>query len=220
MEIVKAVSLTKIYENKNIYVKALDNISLSIHQGEFIAIVGTSGSGKTTLLNMLGGLDQPSRGIVTINGISLNDMDEEELSVFRRENIGFVFQNYNLIPILNAYENIVLPLRLGEREINHDYIEELAQCLGVGDKLYQMPDTLSGGQQQRIAIIRALCTKPALVLADEPTGNLDSKTGNEVISLIRDLSKQYQQTIVMVTHNDEIAKGADRIIRVEDGKIL
>lgn len=219
MEVVKAISLTKIYDNNGIYVKALDNVSLSFQKGEFIVIVGSSGSGKTTLLNILGGLDQTDMGEVFVNEISLKEMNEEELSVFRRENIGFVFQNYNLIPILSVYENIVLPLQLGGKKIDESYIAEMADYLGIRNKMQQMPEQLSGGQQQRVAIIRALSSKPVILLADEPTGNLDSKTGNEVITLLKQLSAEYIQTTVVVTHNDEIAKRAGRVIRLEDGKV-
>lgn len=220
MKVVKIVSLTKTYSSGEIYTMALNNVSLEIERGEFAAIVGTSGCGKTTLLNMMGGLDKPTEGMVYINDIPINSMNDEELCVFRRENIGFIFQNYNLLPVLNAYDNIVLPQKLEGCEIDMGFVEEIADFLGIKDKLSQMPDTLSGGQQQRVAIARALCMKPAIILADEPTGNLDSLTSRKVIELIQEMSKAYQQTVVMVTHSEEIAMRAGRIIRMSDGKIL
>ena len=220
MKVVKIVSLTKTYSSGEIYTMALNNVSLEIEEGEFAAIVGTSGCGKTTLLNMMGGLDKPTEGMVYIKDIPINSMNDEELCVFRRENIGFIFQNYNLLPVLNVYDNIVLPQRLEGCEIDTRFVEETADFLGLKDKLSQMPDKLSGGQQQRVAIARALCMKPAIILADEPTGNLDSLTSRKVIELIQQMSKAFHQTVVMVTHSEEIAMKAGRIIRMSDGKIL
>lgn len=220
MKIVKITALTKKYLSGNNEITVLNNISFEIDKGEFIAIVGASGSGKTTLLNMIGGLDRPSAGMVYIKDTPICDMNEEELSIFRRKNIGFVFQNYNLIPVLSAYENIVLPLKLEGAAIEKGFVDEITDCLKIKEKLWQMPDTLSGGQQQRVAIARGLITKPAIVLADEPTGNLDSQGSREVIALMKNLSIQYNQTIAVVTHNEEIALKADRIIRIEDGRIL
>lgn len=220
MKVVKIVSLTKTYSSGEIYTMALNNVSLEIEEGEFAAIVGTSGCGKTTLLNMMGGLDKPTEGMVYIKDIPINSMNDEELCVFRRENIGFIFQNYNLLPVLNVYDNIVLPQRLEGCEIDKRFVEETADFLGIKDKLSQMPDKLSGGQQQRVAIARALCMKPAIILADEPTGNLDSLTSRKVIELIQQMSKAFHQTVVMVTHSEEIAMKAGRIIWMSDGKIL
>lgn len=220
MKVVKIVSLTKTYSSGEIYTMALNNVSLEIEEGEFAAIVGTSGCGKTTLLNMMGGLDKPTEGMVYIKDIPINSMNDEELCVFRRENMGFIFQNYNLLPVLNVYDNIVLPQRLEGCEIDMRFVEETADFLGIKDKLSQMPDKLSGGQQQRVAIARALCMKPAIILADEPTGNLDSLTSRKVIELIQQMSKAFHQTVVMVTHSEEIAMKAGRIIRMSDGKIL
>ena len=219
MSILKAENLIKIYGQDENEVKALDNISLEVEQGEFVAIVGSSGSGKSTLLNMLGGLDKLTSGDVYINNKKLGDMKDEELNIFRRRNIGFIFQNYNLVPILNVYENIVLPIELDGVKIDEDYIDSIVNTLGLNQKLTNMPNNLSGGQQQRVAIARAIATKPAIILADEPTGNLDSKTGMDVIGLLKMTSQKFNQTIVMITHNEEIAQLADRIIRIEDGKI-
>ena len=219
MSILKAENLVKIYGQGENEVKALDNISLEVEQGEFVAIVGSSGSGKSTLLNMLGGLDKLTSGDVYINNKKLGDMKDEELTIFRRRNIGFIFQNYNLVPILNVYENIVLPIELDGVKIDEDYIDSIVNTLGLNQKLINMPNNLSGGQQQRVAIARAIATKPAIILADEPTGNLDSKTGMDVIGLLKMTSQKFNQTIVMITHNEEIAQLADRIIRIEDGKI-
>ena len=219
MSILKAENLIKIYGQDENEVKALDNISLEVEQGEFVAIVGSSGSGKSTLLNMLGGLDKLTSGDVYINNKKLGDMKDEELTIFRRRNIGFIFQNYNLVPILNVYENIVLPIELDGVKIDEDYIDSIVNTLGLNQKLINMPNNLSGGQQQRVAIARAIATKPAIILADEPTGNLDSKTGMDVIGLLKMTSQKFNQTIVMITHNEEIAQLADRIIRIEDGKI-
>ncbi|WP_307994186.1 ABC transporter ATP-binding protein [uncultured Intestinibacter sp.] len=219
MSILKAENLIKIYGQDENEVKALDNLSLEVEQGEFVAIVGSSGSGKSTLLNMLGGLDKLTSGDVYINNKKLGDMKDEELTIFRRRNIGFIFQNYNLVPILNVYENIVLPIELDGVKIDEDYIDSIVNTLGLNQKLTNMPNNLSGGQQQRVAIARAIATKPAIILADEPTGNLDSKTGMDVIGLLKMTSQKFNQTIVMITHNEEIAQLADRIIRIEDGKI-
>ena len=219
MSILKAENLIKIYGQDENEVKALDNLSLEVEQGEFVAIVGSSGSGKSTLLNMLGGLDKLTSGDVYINNKKLGDMKDEELTIFRRRNIGFIFQNYNLVPILNVYENIVLPIELDGVKIDEAYIDSIVNTLGLNQKLTNMPNNLSGGQQQRVAIARAIATKPAIILADEPTGNLDSKTGMDVIGLLKMTSQKFNQTIVMITHNEEIAQLADRIIRIEDGKI-
>ena len=220
MSILKAENLIKIYGQDENEVKALDNLSLEVEQGEFVAIVGSSGSGKSTLLNMLGGLDKLTSGDVYINNKKLGDMKDEELTIFRRRNIGFIFQNYNLVPILNVYENIVLPIELDGVKIDEDYIDSIVNTLGLNQKLTNMPNNLSGGQQQRVAIARAIATKPAIILADEPTGNLDSKTGMDVIGLLKMTSQKFNQTIVMITHNEEIAQLADRIIRIEDGKVV
>ena len=195
-------------------------MALNVEDGEFLAIVGTSGSGKTTLLNLLGGLDLPDEGGVWIRGSSLRDMESEERTIFRRRNIGFVFQQYNLIPMISVYENIVLPLRLDGAEIDGDFLDELVRALGIRDQQGRLPETLSGGQQQRVAIARALMTKPALVLADEPTGNLDSVTSMEVIGLLKNCAGKYHQTVILVTHQEEVAQMADRIIRIEDGRIV
>ena len=201
-------------------VKALDNISIEINEGEFVAIIGTSGSGKSTLLNMLGGLDKPTSGEIIISNKLLSKLSDEELTIFRRRNIGFIFQNYNLVPILNVYENIVLPIELDGSKIDTNYVDSIINTLGLKEKLTNMPNNLSGGQQQRVAIARALATKPAIILADEPTGNLDSKTSMDVIGLLKITSKKFNQTIVMITHNEEIAQLADKIIRIEDGKVV
>ncbi|HCL50185.1 MAG TPA: ABC transporter ATP-binding protein [Clostridiaceae bacterium] len=200
--------------------KALDGVSLTAEQGEFVAVVGTSGSGKSTLLHILGGLDNPTSGNVEVDGKDLSKMDDEQLTIFRRRNIGFVFQNYNLIPILNVYENIVLPVELDGEKVDKEFVEKIVQMLGLTEKLYSLPNNLSGGQQQRVAIARALAAKPAIILADEPTGNLDSKTSQEVLGLLKMTGQQFHQTIIMITHNNEIAQLADRIIRIEDGKIV
>ena len=219
MGILKADNLVKIYGQGENEVKALNNVSLEIEEGEFVSIVGSSGSGKSTLLNMLGGLDRLTSGDIYINNKKLGDMKDEELTIFRRRNIGFVFQNYNLVPILNVYENIVLPIELDGMKIDEEYIDSIINILGLNQKLTNMPNNLSGGQQQRVAIARAIATKPAIILADEPTGNLDSKTSMDVIGLLKMTSQKFNQTIVMITHNEEIAQLADRIIRIEDGKI-
>ena len=219
MCILKAENLVKIYGQGENEVKALNNVSLEIEEGEFVSIVGSSGSGKSTLLNMLGGLDRLTSGDIYINNKKLGNMKDEELTIFRRRNIGFVFQNYNLVPILNVYENIVLPIELDGMKIDEEYIDSIINTLGLNQKLTNMPNNLSGGQQQRVAIARAIATKPAIILADEPTGNLDSKTSMDVIGLLKMTSQKFNQTIVMITHNEEIAQLADRIIRIEDGKI-
>ena len=219
MSILKAENLVKIYGQGENEVKALNNVSLEIEEGEFVSIVGSSGSGKSTLLNMLGGLDRLTSGDIYINNKKLGDMKDEELTIFRRRNIGFVFQNYNLVPILNVYENIVLPIELDGMKIDEEYIDSIINILGLSQKLTNMPNNLSGGQQQRVAIARAIATKPAIILADEPTGNLDSTTSMDVIGLLKMTSQKFNQTIVMITHNEEIAQLADRIIRIEDGKI-
>ena len=200
-------------------VQALDGVNLSIEEGEFVAIVGSSGSGKTTLLNLLGGLDKPSEGSIYVRGEKLEDMESEELTIFRRRNIGFVFQNYNLLPILNVYENITLPMKLDGMRVDEEFLNHMIDRLKLREKLYHMPETLSGGQQQRVAIARALSTKPAVLLCDEPTGNLDSVTGMEVVGLLKSSAYEFHQTIVVVTHNEEIAQMADRIILIEDGKV-
>ena len=219
MCILKAENLVKIYGQGENEVKALNDVSLEIEEGEFVSIVGSSGSGKSTLLNMLGGLDRLTSGDIYINNKKLGDMKDEELTIFRRRNIGFVFQNYNLVPILNVYENIVLPIELDGMKIDEEYIDSIINTLGLNQKLTNMPNNLSGGQQQRVAIARAIATKPAIILADEPTGNLDSKTSMDVIGLLKMTSQKFNQTIVMITHNEEIAQLTDRIIRIEDGKI-
>lgn len=219
MEMVKAVGLKRYYDTEENEVRALDDVSLSIENGEFLAIMGTSGSGKTTLLNLLGGLDIPTEGGVWIQGQSLRDMNKEERTVFRRKYIGFVFQQYNLVPILNVYENIVLPLRLDGAKIEEELLEEIVELLGIKEKLGNLPKELSGGQQQRAAIARALLAKPALLLADEPTGSLDSATSREVMKLLRTCAERYHQTIAVVTHQQEVAQMADRIIHLLDGKI-
>ena len=220
MSILKTKKLVKIYGEEPNLVKALDNISIEINEGEFVAIIGTSGSGKSTLLNMLGGLDKPTSGEIIISNKLLSKLSDEELTIFRRRNIGFIFQNYNLVPILNVYENIVLTIELDGSKIDTNYVDSIINTLGLKEKLTNMPNNLSGGQQQRVAIARALATKPAIILADEPTGNLDSKTSMDVIGLLKITSKKFNQTIVMITHNEEIAQLADKIIRIEDGKVV
>ncbi len=200
-------------------VKALDGVSLEIEKGSFTAVVGTSGSGKSTLLHMIGGLDTPTSGSVMVSGKELSRMSDEELTIFRRRQIGFVFQNYNLVPILNVYENIVLPIELDGSKPDQEYIKEIVQLLGLKDRLNSMPNQLSGGQQQRVAIARALAAKPAILLADEPTGNLDSRTSQDVLSLLKTTGEKFHQTMVIITHNEEIAQMADETIRIEDGKI-
>ena len=219
MSIVESENLCKTYGSGENEVKALDHVSVRIEDGAFVAIIGTSGSGKSTLLNMLGGLDRPDSGTVTVAGKNLFSMNDEQLTIFRRRNIGFVFQNYNLVPILNVYENIVLPIELDGSELDRKYVDHIIATLGLEKKLTAMPSQLSGGQQQRVAIARALAYKPAIILADEPTGNLDSKTSMDVISLLKVTSREFQQTIIMITHNEEIALMADEMIRIEDGRV-
>ncbi|MFR2180217.1 MAG: ABC transporter ATP-binding protein [Blautia obeum] len=219
MEMIKAAGLKKYYVTDNYEVHALDGVSLSVEEGEFLAIIGTSGSGKTTLLQILGGLDEPTAGGVWIRGNSLKDMTEDERTIFRRRNIGFVFQQYNLIPVINVYENIVLPLRLDGAEIDEKLLEDIVRTLKIGEKLENFPEELSGGQRQRVAIARALMVKPAVLLCDEPTGNLDSVTSMEVISLLKTCAARFHQTVIVVTHQEAIAQMADRILRVEDGKL-
>lgn len=220
MKILDVNNLEKYYGEKESLVKALDGINLFVGTGEFVCIVGTSGSGKSTLLHMLGGLDRPTKGSIKIDNKDIFSMSDEELTIFRRRNIGFVFQSYNLVPILNVYENIVLPIELDGNKIDEDYVDNIIKILGLEDKIDRLPNNLSGGQQQRVAIARSLATKPSIILADEPTGNLDSKTEQEVLGLFKITSKKFNQTIVMITHNEQIAQMADRIIRIEDGKIF
>lgn len=220
MSILKTEDLKKYYGRDESLVKALDGVTLQIEEGEFAAIVGTSGSGKSTLLHMLGGLDKATSGKVIVAGKEILNMNDEQKTVFRRRNIGFIFQNYNLVPILNVYENIVLPIELDGGIVDKTFIDGIVKTLGLSSKLTSLPNNLSGGQQQRVAIARALATKPAIILADEPTGNLDSKTGLEVVGLLKITSKSFNQTIVMITHNEEIAQLADRVIRIEDGRIV
>ena len=219
MPILQTTDLKKYYGIEPNITKALDGVSLSVDHGEFIAIVGTSGSGKSTLLNMIGGLDVPSSGKVIVDGRDLATLKDEQLTIFRRRKIGFIFQNYNLVPVLNVYENIVLPVELDGDQVDNKYMQEVVQMLALEDKLNNMPNTLSGCQQQRVAIARALVSKPAIVLADEPTGNLDSRTSSDVLGLLKVSSNKFHQTLVMITHNNEIAQLADRIVRIEDGKI-
>ena len=220
MNILSVRNLKKYYNTGENTVKALDGIDLDICKGEFLAVVGTSGSGKSTLLHMLGGLDNPTSGEVIIDGRNISGLSRDELTVYRRRKIGFVFQNYNLLPLMNVYENIVLPIKLDGIKPDNDYIEEILKLLKLEDKKYFMPNQLSGGQQQRVALARALAIKPAIILADEPTGNLDSRTSQDVLGLIKISSQNLAQTIVMITHNEEIAQMADKIIRIEDGKIV
>ena len=220
MSILQTTDLRKYYGAGPNITRALDGVSFCVEEGEFVAVVGTSGSGKSTLLNMMGGLDVPTSGSVRVREKELADMDDEQLTIFRRRNIGFIFQNYNLSPILNVYENIVLPVELDGDTADRKFMEGVISMLGLQDKLHNMPGNLSGGQQQRVAIARALVAKPAIVLADEPTGNLDSKTSADVLGLLQRTSNELNQTIVMITHNDSIAQLADRIIRIEDGRIV
>lgn len=220
MAILQAQGLKKIYGSGDNAVHALDGVDLRVEKGEFVAIVGTSGSGKSTLLHMLGGLDRPTEGTVTVDGQEIFALKEEALTIFRRRKIGFVFQAFNLVPVLNVYENIVLPIELDGGKINKAFVGQIVQTLGLKKKLDALPGQLSGGQQQRVAIARALAAAPAIILADEPTGNLDSKTSQDVLSLLKVTSQKFAQTIVMITHNEEIAQLADRIIRIEDGRIV
>ncbi len=220
MDILKIRDLRKVYGTGETKVKALDGIELTVERGEFVAIVGSSGSGKTTFLNMVGGLDVPDSGEIIVDQKNIQELSDDELTVFRRRKIGFIFQQYNLIQMLTVWENIILPLKLDGRTVDEAYVCEITQMLGLSEKLKSIPSQLSGGQQQRVAIARALATKPALVLADEPTGNLDSRTSQDVLGLLKITSHKFNQTIIMITHNEEIAQLADRILRIEDGKII
>ena len=220
MSILETKDLRKIYGSGDTEVKALDGVNLRVENGEFVAIVGTSGSGKSTLLHMLGGLDRPTIGSVTVDGKDIFQLKDEALTIFRRRKIGFVFQSYNLVPVLNMYENIVLPIQLDGRKVDEKFIGQIVKTLGLDGRLDALPSQLSGGQQQRVAIARALAAKPAIILADEPTGNLDSKTSQDVLGLLKVTSQKFSQTIVMITHNEEIAQMADRIIRIEDRRIV
>lgn len=220
MSILETRNLRKIYGSGDTEVRALDGVNLSVDSGEFVAIVGTSGSGKSTLLHMLGGLDRPTSGSVIVDGKDIFSLRDEALTIFRRRKIGFVFQSYNLVPVLNARENIVLPIQLDGRQVDEDFLDKIVNTLGLEKKLGSLPSQLSGGQQQRVAIARSLAAAPAIILADEPTGNLDSRTSQDVLSLLKVTSQKFAQTIVMITHNEEIAQTADRIIRIEDGRIV
>ena len=220
MTILETQGLTKIYGSGETAVHALRGVDLAVENGEFVAIVGTSGSGKSTLLHMLGGLDRPTAGKVLVDGQDIFALKDEALTIFRRRRVGFVFQSYNLVPMLSVYENIVLPIQLDGAKVDEDYVSEVIRTLGLSDRLHSLPNQLSGGQQQRVAIARALATKPAIVLADEPTGNLDSKTSQDVLGLMKVTSQRFGQTMVMITHNEEIAQLADRVVRVEDGHVV
>ncbi len=220
MTILQARDLKKYYGTEENRVKALDGVSLQVQKGEFVSIVGTSGSGKSTLLHMLGGLDNPTSGQIIIDGKDISELSKEELCIFRRRKIGFVFQSYNLVPVLNVYENIVLPVELDGNKVDEKYVEQIIELLGLREKKKSLPSQLSGGQQQRVAIARALASKPAILLADEPTGNLDSKTSQDVLSLLKVTGEKFSQTIMMITHNEEIAQMADRVLRIEDGKLV
>ena len=219
MDILQTSNLTKHYGKGENMVRALDGVDLCVEQGSFVSVVGTSGSGKSTLLHMLGGLDRPTSGTVKVDNRDISQLKDEELTIFRRRKIGFVFQSYNLIPVLNVYENIILPVELDGKQPDKKYVEEIIEILGLASKKFSLPSQLSGGQQQRVAIARALAAKPAILLADEPTGNLDSVTSQDVLSLLKVSSDRFKQTVVMITHNEEIAQMADRIIRIEDGRI-
>ena len=219
MSVLQTIDLKKYYGEEPNITRALDGVNFSVDDGEFVAVVGTSGSGKSTLLHMMGGLDTPTSGSVFVRDKDLSKMNDEQLTIFRRRNIGFIFQNYNLVPILNVYENIVLPVELDGDTADQRFMDDVVNMLGLDDKLKNMPNHLSGGQQQRVAIARALITKPAIILADEPTGNLDSKTSADVLGLIKRTSAEFHQTVVMITHNNDIARLADRIVRIEDGKL-
>lgn len=219
MKILETIELRKIYGQGDARVNALDGVNLVVEEGEFVSIVGTSGSGKSTLLHMLGGLDRPTEGKVLVGGKDIFSLKEDALTIFRRRKIGFVFQAYNLVPVLNVYENLVLPIELDGNTVDKAYIDQVIDTLGLSEKLYSLPGQLSGGQQQRVAIGRALAAKPAIILADEPTGNLDSKTSQDVLSLMKVTGEKFRQTIVMITHNEELAQLADRIVRIEDGQI-
>ena len=220
MTVLQTHELKKYYGSGDTLVKALDGVDLTVEEGEFVAIVGTSGSGKSTLLHMLGGLDRPTSGTVTVDGKEIFSLKEEALTIFRRRKIGFVFQAYNLVPVLSVYDNIVLPIQLDGARVDRAHVDRIIQALGLESKLHSLPGQLSGGQQQRVAIARALATKPAILLADEPTGNLDTATSQDVLSLMKTMSRTFRQTMVMITHNEEIAQLADRIVRIEDGHIV
>ena len=220
MTVLETKDLKKYYGSGDTQVKALDGVDLTVENGEFVAIVGTSGSGKSTLLHMLGGLDRPTGGSVLVEGRDVFALKDEELTIFRRRKIGFVFQSYNLVPVLSVYDNIVLPIQLDGGKVDEAYVDEVIEALGLEQKLTSLPSQLSGGQQQRVAIARALATKPAILLADEPTGNLDSKTSQDVLSLMKTTGQKFAQTMVMITHNEEIAQLSDRIVRIEDGRIV
>ena len=220
MTILETKDLRKLYGSGDTEVRALDGVDLTVEKGEFAAVVGTSGSGKSTLLHMLGGLDRPTSGTVTVDGTDIFALKDEALTIFRRRKIGFVFQNYNLVPVLNVRENIVLPIQLDGRKVDQGYMDQIVEVLGMESKLQSLPNNLSGGQQQRVAIARALAAKPAIVLADEPTGNLDSRTSQDVMGLLKVTSQRFGQTVVMITHNEELAQMADRVIHIEDGRIV
>ena len=220
MEILKTKNLKKYYGNGDTVVKALDGVDFSVENGEFVAIVGTSGSGKSTLLHMIGGLDRPTAGYVEVAGKDIFSLKDDALTIFRRRKIGFIFQSFNLVPVLNVYENIALPVELDGKQVDESYMEKIIHTLGLEERVDSRPNQLSGGQQQRVAIARALASKPAIILADEPTGNLDSKTSQDVMGFLKVTSEKFRQTIVMITHNEEIAQMADRIIRIEDGKLV
>ena len=220
MTILETKDLRKVYGSGDTEVRALDGVDLTVEKGEFVAVVGTSGSGKSTLLHMLGGLDRPTSGAVLVDGKDIFSLKDEELTIFRRRKIGFVFQSYNLVPVLSVYENIVLPIQLDGGKVDQSYVNQVIEALGLEQKLQNLPSQLSGGQQQRVAIARALKTQPAIILADEPTGNLDSKTSQDVLSLMKVTGQKFAQTMVMITHNEEIAQMADRIVRIEDGRIV
>ena len=220
MNVLQTIDLRKYYGDEPNITRALDGVNLSVDDGEFVAVVGTSGSGKSTLLHMMGGLDTPTSGSVFVRDKDLSKMNDEQLTIFRRRNIGFIFQNYNLVPILNVYENIALPVELDGDTVDKRFLDNIVNMLRLDNKLNHMPNHLSGGQQQRVAIARALITKPAIILADEPTGNLDSKTSADVLGLIKRTSAEFRQTVVMITHNNDIARLADRIVRIEDGRII
>ncbi|HAX52819.1 ABC transporter ATP-binding protein [Muricomes intestini] len=220
MMILETSDLSKVYGNGESEVRALDGVNFSVENGEFVAVVGTSGSGKSTLLHILGGLDRPTSGKVTVDGKDIFSLGDEELTIFRRRKIGFVFQAYNLVPVLSVYENIVLPIQLDGGTVDKQYMQQVIKSLGLKEKLYSFPNQLSGGQQQRVAIARALASKPSIILADEPTGNLDSSTSQDVLGLMKIMSRRFAQTIVMITHNEEIAQLAERIVRIEDGRIV
>ena len=220
MEILRVENLSKVYGKGENKVVALDNVSFSVEKGEFVAIVGASGSGKSTLLHLVGGVDRPTKGKVFIDGKNIYEMNDDKLAIFRRRQVGLIYQFYNLIPILNVEENITLPLELDNREVDKKTLKELLELLGLENRSKHLPNELSGGQQQRVSIGRALITNPAIILADEPTGNLDSKSSDEIVALLKKSNKDYNQTIIMITHNMEIAKEADRIIKIEDGRIV